>query len=79
MARKFLTHLDMQGNQILSAAFEKLATDPTTGNFEGRIYYNTAGDVLKFYDGTAWQTVGDQIYRSSNTQKRDLPSGEGES
>lgn len=61
MARKFLTHLDMQGNQILNAAFEKLATDPTTGNFEGRIYYNTAGDVLKFYDGTAWQTIGDQI------------------
>lgn len=61
MARKFLTHLDMQGNQILNAAFEKLATDPTTGNFEGRIYYNTASDVLKFYDGTAWQAVGDQI------------------
>lgn len=61
MARKFLTHLDMQGNQILNAAFEKLATDPTTGNFEGRVYYNTANDVLKFYDGTAWQTVGDQI------------------
>ena len=61
MARKFLTHLDMQQNQILNAAFEKLATDPTTGNFEGRIYYNTVSDALKFYDGTAWQTVGDQI------------------
>lgn len=61
MARKFLTHLDMQGNQILNAAFEKLTTDPTTGNFEGRLYYNTASDVLKFYDGAAWQSVGDQI------------------
>jgi hypothetical protein len=61
MARKFLTHLDMQGNQILNAAFEKLAANPTTGNFEGRIYYNTALDELRFYDGTAWQTVGDQI------------------
>jgi hypothetical protein len=61
MARKFLTHLDIQGNQILNAAFEKLAADPTTGNFEGRIYYNTVSDALKFYDGTAWQTVGDQI------------------
>jgi hypothetical protein len=61
MAKRFLTHLDLAGNQILNAAFEKLATDPTTGNFEGRIYYNTAGDVLKFYDGTAWQTIGDQI------------------
>ena len=61
MARKFLTHLDMQGNQILSAAFEKLATDPTIGNFEGRIYYNTTADTLKFYDGSGWQTVGDPI------------------
>ena len=61
MARKFLTHLDMQGNQILNAAFEKLATDPTTGNFEGRVYYNTASDELRFYDGSAWQVVGDKI------------------
>lgn len=58
MARKFLTHLDMQGNQILNAAFERLATDPTTGNFEGRIYYNTADDLLKVYDGVAWASVG---------------------
>lgn len=61
MARKFLTHLDMQGNQILNAAFEKLAADPTTGNFEGRLYYNTVDDVLKFYDGVAWQAVGEQL------------------
>ena len=61
MARKFLTHLDMQGNQILNAAFEKLATDPTTGNFEGRLYYNTVDDVLKFHDGIAWQAVGEVI------------------
>lgn len=61
MAKRFLTHVDLTGNQILNAAFEKLTTDPTTGNFEGRIYYNTASDALKFYDGTGWQTVGDQI------------------
>lgn len=61
MARKFLTHLDIQGNQILNAAFEKLATDPTSGNFEGRLYYNTTSDTLKFYDGSAWQAVGEQI------------------
>ena len=61
MAKRFLTHLDLTGNQILNAAFEKLATDPTTGNFEGRIYYNTASDELRFYDGAAWQVVGDKI------------------
>lgn len=69
MAKRFLTHVDLVGNQILNAAFEKLATDPTSGNFEGRIYYNTASDALKFYDGTAWQTVGDQISIEGTTDE----------
>ena len=60
MARRFLTHLDMSGNQILNASFEKLTTanEPTTGLFEGRIYYNTNLDLLKVYDGTQWIAVG---------------------
>ena len=69
MAKRFLTHVDLAGNQILNAAFEKLATDPTTGNFEGRVYYNTASDTLKFYDGTAWQTVGDAITIQGTTDE----------
>jgi hypothetical protein len=69
MARKFLTHLDLQGNQILNAAFEKLTTDPTTGNFEGRVYYNTASDELRFYDGDAWQVVGDKIEIQGTTNE----------
>lgn len=63
MAKRFLTHLDMSGNQILNAVlttsgFERLSSDPTTGNFEGRVYYNTASDLLKVYNGTAWISVG---------------------
>ena len=69
MAKKFLTHIDLTGNQILNAAFEKLSTDPATGNFEGRIYYNTASDVLKFYDGTTWQSVGDAVNIEGTTDE----------
>ena len=69
MAKRFLTHVDLAGNQIINAAFEKLAADPTTGNFEGRIYYNTASDELKFYDGTGWQTVGDAITINGTTNE----------
>lgn len=58
MAKRFLTHLDMSQNQILNASFEKLSADPTTDNFEGRIYYNTTDDLLRVYDGTAWASVG---------------------
>lgn len=61
MARKFLTHLDMQGNQILNAALQKLTADPTTGNFEGRMYYNTTSGTIRYYDGAAWNTVGESI------------------
>lgn len=58
MAKRFLTHIDMSQNQILNASFEKLSADPTTDNFEGRIYYNTTDDLLRVYDGTAWASVG---------------------
>jgi hypothetical protein len=58
MAKRFLTHLDMSGNQLLNATFEKLATDPTTGNFEGRMYYNTTDEVVRLYDGEEWVGLG---------------------
>ena len=58
MAKRFLTDINLVGNQLINATFEKLNADPITGNFEGRIYYNTAIDILKLYDGTAWIAVG---------------------
>lgn len=58
MARKFLTHIDLTGNQLLNASFEKLPSDPLSGNFEGRMYYNTTDDIIKVYDGTQWIGAG---------------------
>lgn len=58
MARKFLTNLDMSGNQLLNATFERLAEAPTTGNFEGRMYYNTSDDLIYVHDGSSWTPVG---------------------
>ena len=58
MAKKFLTDINLAGNQLINATFEKLTADPTTGNFEGRLYYNTATDLLKLYTGSAWTAVG---------------------
>jgi trimeric autotransporter adhesin len=48
----------MSGNQLLNASFERLATAPTTGNFEGRMYYNTTDDLIYVYDGSAFVSVG---------------------
>jgi len=47
MAKKFLT-------PVVPPA---LASDPASGTI-GAIYYNTATNVLKFYNRTAWTAVG---------------------
>ena len=55
MATKFVTNLDLVQNQIINGRFESLSSDPNTGNFEGRLIYNTTEGTLKYFDGTAWQ------------------------
>ena len=54
---KFVTNLDINQNQLLNVTFEKLATDPSSGNFEGRLIYNTATDTVKVYTGSAWKSL----------------------
>jgi hypothetical protein len=57
MATKFLTNLDLNQNQILNGTFEVSASDPSTGNFEGRTIYNSTEDVIKVYTGSAWRKM----------------------
>jgi hypothetical protein len=57
MAQKFLTNIDLNQNQLINATFEKLATDPSSGNFEGRLIYNTATDTIKVYTGSAFVSI----------------------
>jgi hypothetical protein len=47
VARKFLTPITPPS----------LSSDPAAG-VTGAIYFNTASNVLKFYNGTAWQEIG---------------------
>lgn len=57
MAQKFLTNLDLNGNQLLKGTFQKVSTDPDSNLFEGWTVYNTTEDCIKFYDGTAWKKL----------------------
>lgn len=57
MATKYLSNLDLVQNQILNGRFEVVATDPNSGNFEGRLIYNSTEKVLKWYTGSAWRKV----------------------
>lgn len=58
MAKRFLTDINLSGNQIVAGSFEKLASDPATNLFEGRLYYNTAIDIVRIYDGAKWVDSG---------------------
>jgi hypothetical protein len=61
MAQKFLTNIDLNQNQILNATFEVLATDPNSGNFEGRMIYNSTTDSIKVYGNGAWRSFVNSI------------------
>ena len=55
MATKFVTNIDLNQNQILNGRLQAFASDPGSGNFEGRLIYNTTEDLIKFYTGSAWR------------------------
>ena len=60
MAKKiFLSDIDLALNQLLQTKLENLASDPT--GTESRIYYNTVSKKIKYYNGTVWLTVVDDI------------------
>lgn len=60
MAKKvFLSDIDLALNQLLQAKLENLAADPA--GTESRIYYNTVIKKVKYFNGTVWLTVVDDI------------------
>jgi hypothetical protein len=56
MATKFLTNIDLNQNQLVNATFEVVGTDPNSGNFEGRMIYNSTTDSIKVYGNGAWRS-----------------------
>jgi hypothetical protein len=51
MAIPFLQALNLGQNEIQNVRIQNLATDPSTPVI-GQIWFNTASNVLKVYDGT---------------------------
>jgi hypothetical protein len=59
MARKFLTNLDLTTAELQNAVIQNLASDPVSGNKDGRIYFNTTDKVIRVYANGAWVNIGD--------------------
>lgn len=57
MAQKFLTNIDLNQNQLINASFEVVATDPSSGNFEGRLIYQSTTNTIKVYANAAWRSL----------------------
>lgn len=54
---KFLSNVDLTGNQLLNALVQNLATEPTPTL--GRLFYNTGTNKLGIGNGTSFDYVGD--------------------
>jgi hypothetical protein len=57
MAQKFLTNIDLNQNQLINATFEVVGADPSSGNFEGRLIYQSTTDTIKVYANSAWRSL----------------------
>ena len=53
---KFLANLDLNQNELQNAVVQVLSANPSSPT-TGQIYYNSSSNVLRYYDGTAWEDL----------------------
>jgi hypothetical protein len=53
MSRSFLTHINLNKNELQNAVVQNLGTAPSSP-VKGQLYFDSAGNVLYWWDGTTW-------------------------
>jgi len=56
---KFLTNVNLSGNELLNAVVQNAGTAPSTNAKAGGIYFdtNSGANVLKYHNGTTWVEI----------------------
>lgn len=57
MSKKYLTHVNLNKNELQNAVIQPLATAPSSP-VEGQIYYDTADDTVYVWANGAWLDLG---------------------
>lgn len=56
MAKRYLTAIDLNKNELQNVAIQNLASSPASP-VAGQVYYNTVDGTLRYYNGSAWITL----------------------
>lgn len=67
MSRKVLTNWDLNGNQLLNVVIQNLGTDPPSPA-AGQLWYNSATNQLKYFDGTTVHILAAKDYVDGSVQ-----------
>ena len=80
MAVNYLSHLDLNKNELQQAVIQPLGSAPS-GPAEGQIYYNSTSSDKKmyYYDGTSWKSFSGDIesVASNTTNQLTVTNGTG--
>src|SRR5262245_44075373 len=66
MARRFLTAIDLAKNELQNAVVQNLGAAPSSPA-AGQLYYDSAGQVLYWWDGSTWRSAAGAALASSVT------------
>ena len=55
MSRLFLTNIDLNQNELQNAVIQNLSSAPSSGNTEGRIYYDNTRKTLRVWRNDSLQ------------------------